>query len=74
MKDKQFGNVMASTYSQGDGDQTPGISVNLKSDRMIDFFDGEWLRLPAAKRLHAQLGKAIAYVEKAKAKRGGASE
>jgi len=66
IKKAHFGHVSVFSYASGDGPQKPGLSVNLQSDRKIDGLDGEWMRLPEAKRLHAQLGKAIAYVEAAR--------
>lgn len=63
MKPRKFGKVIAFEYIENGGKTKPGVSIKLDSGSMVDQFDGEWIRLPEAKKLHAQLGKAIAHIE-----------
>ena len=66
MKKKKFGKVFAFNYGVNLALAAPGVSIKLEAGPIEDEYDGEWIRLPEAKKLHSALGKAIAYIEESR--------
>jgi len=63
IKDKRYGKCWVISYATNGKKPLPGISVKTGNGIPDDCFDGEWLRLGEAIRLHKSLGKAILHIQ-----------